>query len=532
MKIFGYEIKKHDPNVTTINKNTYEHLVNPNPYDSRPDLDFRDILGDDEANVKVQPLEYDYLYQISKHSDTLRTIHNNLNREIFRNGGEIQKRFIKKCIKCNEEFEMDIDECTECGSKKLRSPDIDQKKQLQLFIKNVNDNKQNIIKMSKTVNQDIETTDDGYMHMVCDYIWDKSGELVKSIPVELVRVDPRVIQFISDKKGRPGRNIEGDKILFCLEHRKKSYKGDTYTHCPICDRRLQPAHYRTNDREGYTYYSGQEIHHESKYWPTMTNGFSPIYAAWFKVETLMGQDRYISTYYNKQRSPKGMLFLNVLNQGSFQKAWSWMRDQFKKNPHIVPPVCIENPNGQKGKLVEFIDFMRSLDEMQFTQQRDEFCRKIGILYGVQPMFQADLTQGGGLNSEGLQVTVTNRALEAGQEIFNEGFYPWVCELLDVTDWEYVLNPSEEKDNSAEEDLKAKKIMNASQMQIMGFDVKLKNAEELEFEYGPVGKDVEPEVDLSNPMKPPKSNPFSQNPNTSANYQGSPDGAVKGDTDFQ
>ena len=539
MKVFGYEIKKFDSSVTTINKETYKHLVQPNPYESRPDLDFRDVLGDEEAHVKIQPVEYDALMEVSKHQDTLRTIHINLNREIFRNGGEVKEKFVKKCMneECEAEFKFDVEECPHCKGKEFREPEIKEKRQFEDFIKSVNDNKQTLIKLSKSVNQDIESTDDGWMHMVSEYLW-KDNKLVGSMPVELIRVDPRVIQFISDKKGRPGRSIDGTKVFFCLNHRKQSFKGEEATHCPDCGKELQPAHYRTLDRDGHSYYSGDEIHHESKYFPTLTNGFSPIYAAWFKVQTLMGQDKYISTYYNKQRSPKGLLFVNVLNRGTFEKAWGWMRDQFKLNPHIVPPIMIENPNGQKGKIVEFVDFMRSLDEMQFTQQRDEFCRKIGVLYGCQPIFQADLSQGGGLNNEGLEVTLTNRALEEGQIVYNTGFYPWLADRLGIKDWEYILNPSEEKDNAALEDLNQKKIMNAQQMQIMGFDVKLKNsddAEILKFEYGPVDKEVQPEPNLENPSSPPAKNPFSSSPNTSAHLQGSPEGAVKGvkgSSDFQ
>jgi len=90
--------------------------------------------------------------------------------------------------------------------------------------------------------------------------------------------------------------------------------------------------------------------------------------------------------------------------------------------------------------------------MQFIEMRNEFRRQIGALYGVMPLFQADVSTSGGLNNEGLQITVTNEAIEDGQAVFNDDYYPWVCDQLGITDYHIELNPHEEQDEIHDEEV--------------------------------------------------------------------------------
>jgi len=70
------------------------------------------------------------------------------------------------------------------------------------------------------------------------------------------------------------------------------------------------------------------------------------------------------------------------------------------------------------------------------------------IYGVEPIFQGDVSTGGGLNNEGLQVTVTNRAIEYGQGIYNNNFFPKILKAMGTEGWTLTLNPSEEQDEMA------------------------------------------------------------------------------------
>ena len=57
--------------------------------------------------------------------------------------------------------------------------------------------------------------------------------------------------------------------------------------------------------------------------------------------------------------------------------------------------------------------MDTLEEMQYITVRDEMRQRIASFYGVSNVFMMDTGKSGGLNNEGLQVLVTNRAVEFG-----------------------------------------------------------------------------------------------------------------------
>ena len=111
--------------------------------------------------------------------------------------------------------------------------------------------------------------------------------------------------------------------------------------------------------------------------------------------------------------------------------------------------------------------MRSPEEMQFIEVRNEYRKQIGALYGVTPLFMSDV---GGMGNEGLQVVVTNRAIQRGQTVFNEKILPKIAEATGVTDYTLELVPNERRDEMAEAQLEAQKIANAMNMQAMGFKV--------------------------------------------------------------
>lgn len=484
-----FNFRKANPNTVEIDKNVLSQFIDTDKkfQGARAMLDPREVAGDDQVVIPMQPLPMQVLYETARYSDVLRTVHQSLRKEIFRLGYSVKEVFANKCNQCGKEFDNITEECDECHSTDMSEPDVEQKKTLIKFCKSCNDNHQDIIKVSEEINDDEEIIDDGYMLFVKDYYWGRDGMLIHSVPVELLRVDPKYIRLIADRKGRPGMNMNGQRLFVCLAHRNSVHMD--IEKCPNCGRQMFPAYFRAEEPNGnFIYYAKEEICHKSKYNSSLTYGCSLIYSVWMKVVTLMNMDMYMKNYYTKQRPPRGLLFVNTPNMDSLTKAWGWMMEEFKKNPHTIPPIAVEQTAGSRGNLVNFIDFMRSMDEMQFIECRNEFRRQIGACYSVMPLFQADISTSGGLNNEGLQITVTNRAVKDGQGIYNDEFYPWVCKQLGVTDYKIELNPNEEQDLVAKEDLRAKRIQNARMMQEMGFEVTLNEDEE--FEYDPIDEPVE------------------------------------------
>ena len=487
MKIPFLNNKKNKDTVE-ISKSLYEALVDVNePFkSSRAILDPLALGGNSEVKIPYAPMPLQTLYNLSKHSDVLRTIIFNLKKEIFRNGYEIKEKFSKKCSNCGKEFKHDLEICENCGSKNLINPNEIQKKILETYCEKMNDNNQDLLIVHEELNNDLETVDDAYLLAVKDYFFDEDGFFKGHTVVEFIRIDPKFIRIICNNQGLMGRTNDNKKIMTCVEHRNQKYEDLEF--CPICKKQLFQVHYVYEGIENEKlYYTNSEIKHTSKYNPSLTYGYSMIYACWMKIITLMNMDNYMKDYYAKQRPPRGMLFINTSNMNSITKAWNWMLDQFKVNPHQIPPLIIESPDGKTNN-VQFIDLMKSLDEMQFTQVRDEFSKKIGACYGCMPLFQGDISSSGGLNNEGLQITVTDRTVLDGQKLFNNKFFKFITEQLNITDYEVILKPNQEENTMKKEELMSKKINNARIMQEMGFKITLTEKEE--FEYGPKNEAIQ------------------------------------------
>ena len=52
---------------------------------------------------------------------------------------------------------------------------------------------------------------------------------------------------------------------------------------------------------------------------------------------------------------------------------------------------------------------------------------------------------GGLNNEGMQILVTNRAVEFGQKVYTDVLFPRLLNEMSVNDWKLTLYPNEEED---------------------------------------------------------------------------------------
>jgi hypothetical protein len=197
----------------------------------------------------------------------------------------------------------------------------------------------------------------------------------------------------------------------------------------------------------------------------------------------LNQDYYIKQYYSGDKVPKGMLVVNTTNAESFKSWWGEFIQKVRKNPHAINPLVHQSANGNDP--VKWIDFMRNLKEMEYTDVRNEIRTQIGALYNVSPIFQNDVSTGGGLNNEGLQITVTDRGVEMGQSIYNDKIIPWMVEQLGISDYDWKLNPSKEQDQIAEKDLRLKEIQIARETAALGLEVTMNETGEFSYKPGKV-----------------------------------------------
>ena len=108
---------------------------------------------------------------------------------------------------------------------------------------------------------------------------------------------------------------------------------------------------------------------------------------------------------------------------------------------------------------------------------------------------ADNTASGGLNNEGMQILVTNRAVEMAQNVYNQYVFPWLMEEFGVTDWELILPPSEEEDEIASLRKREIEIGLASQMQGLGFEVDLDDENNFVYSKPPPAPEAKMEGDM-------------------------------------
>ena len=230
----------------------------------------------------------------------------------------------------------------------------------------------------------------------------------------------------------------------CLIHRdqiKTHAEDDT---CEVCGADLHDVHYVNMAGSGKTqYFVEGEILHVSKYKPSKLYGRSPVNTMWRQAMTLTAMDNYIYTAYQKRRMPKGIVSVTTDNLESMKSFWKAVDEKMERDPHYVPKVGIESATGRGG--VNWIKFMDTLEEMQYIAVRDEIRNRIAAFYGVSSVFMVDSGKSGGLNNEGMQILVTNRAVEFGQKVYTEVLFPRLLKQMNISDWKLTLYPNEEED---------------------------------------------------------------------------------------
>lgn len=483
---------------------------------NRPALDklvTRDASG---TVIQLYPFSPVVLYGMALHIDALRIVLERLREEIFRNGINIVERYAYKCLnpECRKEFESLPEneltkqpECDTCGSNKLARPLPKNRLKLrELMEKPVNQNLQTLKQVLFQIEWDMDTFDNGWMLLLKEYNIDPhTGLILERNIVEILRGDPLQLFFVADSTGKigyqdevHGSEIRSTPVLVCPrpDHRQSRIVGERCGHCGAVGV-MAVAQVKSAYAMGRSsavpeiYYIEGEVLHSAKYQPGLLYGYSPIYALWMKVMSLFYQDRYIMKYYDKQRSPRAMFAVGTKSLASFTKAWDQLKVWAREDPEEIHPLAVETDKAGRS-IVQFIDLMHTLNEMQYVEQRNEFRRTVGAEYGVLPLFSGDLPTG--WNNEGMQVTVTNRAVKAGQVKIVEGFLDKLLQRLGVHDWRFEFNPSEEADELRGLQIQGQELANAEALKRMGFKIWFDHTGKLKHSKVPIEPTVDPMMD--------------------------------------
>ena len=404
------------------------------------------------------------IYHIASSSVILRTCITQLKNEVFRRGVLLERKFAVKCEDCGHEHEKPAVKCSECESTNLRKPDFKQKKYAEslLFDRYVNSSEQLFIDVLKELEDDLNIMDDAYIILVKEYYIDGNSNIRLQRIKEMYRGDPATMHIYCDEEGD-----RGTMGFTCIHHR--DFKSeDEHSSCEACGGKLYPIHYVNRVNGDEQFFIEGEVLHFSKYSPSRLYGQSPVITLFNHITTLIAMEQYVNSSYTKSRMPKGLLAVQTRNIESMKTFWRAVKEKMESDPHFIPVMGIE-ADGGKGS-VEWIKFMDSLKEMDYVAVKEDLRDRIAAFYGVSKIFMADNSTSGGLNNEGMQILVTNRAVEMAQNVYNNYVFPFLTRQFCITDWVLKLPPSEEEDEIAVLRKREIEVNIAASTKNLGFEV--------------------------------------------------------------
>jgi ribosomal protein L37E len=414
----------------------------------------------------LQGITIPALYAAAYECVVLRSILNHLSVETFRKGLGWKPKFVVKCRECDEEFHQQVDTCQACGGE-VRKADSSQLEYAKTLLDHQNGMLQTFIEILREIEMDLNIVDDAYIIMTKEYFVDPDTKQIMFYRVkEISRADPIFMRILADKRGVRG----GSQYTSLVDRTFRT--SDPKKKCPVTGMPVVPIHYMNlaGVGKGQVYTEGEVIH-LSKWSPSKLYGRSPVATMWRQVNTLIAMDNYVYSAYQKRRMPRGVMVIKSSNMETVERTARNIQEHLERDPNYIPTIGVETESGRGG--LEYVRMMDTLEELQYIPIKDDIRQRIAAFFGVSNVFMNDVS-GGGLNNEGMQIVVSNRAVAYAQSIYNRNLFPQVAEAFDVTEWELVLNPHEEEDEIMHMRRDEMAIRNMMQMKQAGFEATLRD----------------------------------------------------------
>ena len=406
------------------------------------------------------------LFYLAFDSAEIRTPLLHLKNQVFKKGFDDWKPVFKlKCMKCGKEFQEKILKCDKCEGDTFREPDLEQHKKFDEFRTNCNFFGQSLEEILKTVEDDMNLIDDGFVLLNKTYLESGNGELYGKV-IEIRRIHPALIEIDLDKSGLPKNSH-----WICLFHRDNVQVKPGICDVDKCGRALVPIMYVYNHRGRRIFLPEDEMIHVSKFSPSETYGYSILLTIMQKVLTLQGMDRFLYRYFFERKAPTGMIMTSTDDPQSLEIERARVESKMAEDPTYIPWVAVSQRTG-RGR-TDFVRLFHTLQEMDYLPVRNEIRDRIAAAYGVPQMYMNVMEGIGGLSGQTQQLKVFNDVIQADQRIFNEKVFPIIMKAFGITDWVLNLRPPEEKVEGQILELAQQKVVIATQMLQMGFKVELK-----------------------------------------------------------
>jgi len=382
--------------------------------------------------------------------------------EMYRNQfPTLVRSFEVRCDECDSEYETEMDECEVCDSTSFSGPSHDQKRQARKFFREVNEDGQSLRSLME-YEEDYQSffgvsvivVRKSYQRVRKEArVADKTVETqyvaeVDSID-ELVHGDPMSILPVTDENNRHGG------WWTCPLHRDKYWTEDELSFdeetcvstCPECSCRLEEVGYVEKDRNtAQTLYLQDEVVDWARHYPEMSglDGRSPI-ASILKLQALIQFDRnYDMAFFdseNTEQLPNKMILAYDENIRESLSA-SLSKEEGKESWETGQVIYDGNPEDVD---IEVLD----LTPQGTLQGREQTVKRlqsqIRARFGISDAMENELTDTGGLNAEGTQIEITNRAIASATRDTKDKALDTLAEMIGLTDWEIeYVNPKRER----------------------------------------------------------------------------------------
>ncbi|GGO03540.1 hypothetical protein [Haloarcula pellucida] len=441
--------------------------------DPEPDSTTPDPVSDEEEDGGVIKRANEYMSSVGSVALEAIGLHGmEISKANAKRAGELYRnkfplltpRFTRQCSECGAEFDEEVDVCEHCDSTDLHEPSPKQRTRAKQFFREVNREGQSLRQLYKFLARDAGRLGI-WLHVVKKSYtyWDKpsveiggetvveSGEVHEN-PLELVRGDPKRIKPVVNEHGRI---------------------GNWWWACPVCEDRtetmqrepgrcdehgceLREVHYAEVEKVGDTdpvkVYFGDEIVDYAAFEPRLggKDALSPLDSLWLKQAILHWMDLYAGGYYDQQntnRYPGRIVILHTSNKSAVEKQLAQAQDEKDEDPYAQGFLYNEVPPGadSSSDTAQVLDLMSDEILGQSDQLKQDYKSDIRSRYGLVDAQDSELEDAGGLNNEGLQLTINDRDKATTHQDLMEGPLRKLMDSLGFDDWEIRFVPPEGPD---------------------------------------------------------------------------------------
>jgi ribosomal protein L40E len=388
---------------------------------------------------------------------------------IFQKGIEWKANFIKKCEKCDHEMQFDAEECESCKSTKLRDPDKDELKlwkrdEYDDFFSMANYNNQTFVDVCKQLDLHTSISDNLYMLSINKYKLDNVGNILASLPVEFIALDPRDV-LILELHGRIGKRGK-----FCLKHRTALQAPESETcNQEDCGLKLYEAWYQVDSPDsGSLFYGKDEIYHSTFYYTSQIYGFPKPLKIADELWTYHYIEKRVRSHYENARPP-GFIFIPTANQDALLQMWAKVMEQIRQRPNDIPIIATSEAAPTEANFIKLLQDPNA----DLIAIKEELRERIASSFGMTISMTNDTSNSGGLKNDANMVSLAHGTIMQWNSFYKEKLYRWIAKQMHIADHHLEIIPNISENEIEKAELFALEIQNAKLMQEIGFEIDYK-----------------------------------------------------------